>query len=538
MKYPAMGNHHMSARIGPTMRRLARATLVVAVLAAAACVSRPEFVHDAYDRGSSDRLFREALSHLDDNYINRIDLRAVSVAGMNGLSELDPSVSASAGPGGGYSVRAGSAKATRFDAPDDRDSDAWAALLSDAVATARQGSETLRNADPDAVYTAVLTGVTATLDDFSRYEPPKRANESRARREGYGGIGVTIRDEDGDTVVQEVMPKTPAARAGLQPGDIITHADGVDLRTLAREDRAERLRGPIGVVVAISIQRKGVDPFTVKVERAEIVPVTVYFESDKGLPRFRLSSFSRDTAATLAKSIETADRATPGGLKAIVLDLRGNPGGYLTQAIEVADLFLSDGLVVATRGRHPSSSSAYRARAGEIAKDKPIVILIDGRSASASELLAAALVDAGRAVAVGSVTYGKGSIQNLEELANGGELIITWSRMHAPSGYLLDGLGVRPTVCTANGGRVDALVAAARAQARSDAESWRTYRAPDATLAESLRASCPKVEGGGDIDIDVARALLRSQTAYEAALTPAPDRGKHASGSRRPGVSG
>lgn len=522
---------HFLTRIG----RALRVPLAGLLLLTAACAGRSEFVHDGFDQASSDRLFREAFGHLDENYINRLDLRAVSVAGMNGLAEIDPAVRASAGPGAGYSVRTGGADAARFDPADARDADAWAALLSNAVASTRRRSTALAEADPDAVYTAVLTGVTATLDDFSRYEPPKRANESRARREGYGGIGVTIRDEDGETVIQEVMPTTPADRAGLKPGDVVTHADGVDLRTLPREDRAERLRGPIGVVVAISIKRRDVEPFTVDVERAEIVPVTVYFEDDKDLPRFRMTSFSRNTASALAEEIARAEQATPGGLRAIVLDLRGNPGGYLTQAIEVADLFLDDGLVVATRGRHPSSSSSYRARAGALAKGKPMILLIDGRSASASELLAAALVDAGRAVAVGSVTYGKGSIQNLEELANGGELIITWSRMHAPSGYLLDGLGVRPTVCTARHGATaaDALIADAHARAAGEAASWRTYKAPDATLAASLRATCPKVEAGDDADIAVARALVRNRRAYEAALFPAGDPAKHAATRRR-----
>lgn len=533
-----MGMDRMTARVGREIRRTARAALLVAALAAAGCVSQPTFVSESYDRPSSDRLFREAFSHLDDNYINRVDLRAVSVAGMNGLAEIDPVIAASAGPGQGYSLRTGGAEPARFEAPEGRTPEAWADLLSDAVAVARAKSEPLQKADADDVYTAVLTGVTATLDDFSRYEPPRRANESRARREGYGGIGVTIRDEDGDTVVQEVMPQTPASRAGIVAGDVITHADGVDLRTLEREDRADRLRGPIGVVVSVSIHRDGVDPFTVNVERAEIVPLTVYFENDKNLPRFRVSSFSRNTAAALAEAIAKADRDLAGGLPAIVLDLRGNPGGYLTQAIEVADLFLADGLVVATRGRHPSSSSSYRARAGEIAEGKPIILLIDGQSASASELLAAALVDAGRAAAVGSVTYGKGSIQNLEELANGGELIITWSRMHAPSGYLLDGLGVRPTVCTANGAAADAAIAAARARGKKEAVSWRAYKAPDKTLAASLRAACPKVETGGDIDLEVARTLLKNRTAYEAALTPHRDKRRHAAADRKRRVAG
>ncbi len=297
------------------------------------------------------------------------------------------------------------------------------------------------------------------------------------------------------------------------------------------------VRGPIGVAVAVSIRRDGVDPFTVAIERAEIVPTTVYFEDDKGLPRFRVTAFSRNTAESLAEEITKAEART-GGLPGIVLDLRGNPGGYLTQAIEVADMFLDAGVVVATHGRHPASSNNYRAHMGAVAKEKPLVLLIDGRSASASELLAAALVDAGRAAAVGSVTYGKGSIQNLEELANGGELIITWSRMHAPSGYLLDGLGVLPTVCTVGAyGGADAVIREARRNT-STAASWRAYRQPNKPEAERLRRACPKSELGGDADIAVARRLLEDRGAYEAALSPKRNPANHAAVGWRPSRAG
>lgn len=512
-------------------RLLAAAT--VAALAGACAASPPKFDNQTYTTTASSRIYEEALDHLQANYIQRVDLRDVSVAGINGLSEIDPEITAVAGPARSYALKAGTVETARFEAPIDDDADSWARTLASAVDAARTRSKLLRDAKPDDVYSAVLNGVTESLDQFSRYEPPRRASESRARREGYGGIGVTIRDIDDKTVIQEVMPNTPANAAGLLRGDVITHADGTALQTLAREDRAERLRGPIGTPVDVSIQREDIAPFTVQVERDEIVPTTVYFQNDKLLPRFRISAFSRNTAESLADEIAKAERKF-GPLPGIVLDLRGNPGGYLTQAIEVADLFLEDGIVVETHGRHPSSSSNYLAHPGALGADKPIIVLIDGRSASASELLAAALVDAGRAAAVGSVTYGKGSIQNLEELANGGELIITWSRMHAPSGYLLDGLGVRPTVCTSNGAGTTAatMITAARRNGALEAASWRTYKAPDADLADSLRAACPAHDFGDDVDLDVARSLLENRQAYKAALSPLDPRPTHAAAKR------
>jgi len=503
--------------------------LAFALLLAACGGGREAFVDDRYDAASSDRLFTEAFGHLADNYIEVVNFRDISVAGLNALAEFDEKVRATASDNGGYALEVDGAQPAAFKPPRGGDPRGWARQLSQAVATARASSPGVGAAEPDAIYTAVLTGVTGQLDAFSRYEPPKRASESRARREGYGGIGVTISDVDDQTVIQEVMPETPAEAAGLETGDVITHADGVALKSLPKEDRAERLRGPIGATVAVSIFRQGVAPFTVNIRREEIVPTTVYFERDKDLPRFRITSFSRNTADSLAAAIAAADYET-GGLDGIVLDLRGNPGGYLTQAIEVADLFLEGGVVVSTHGRHPSSSNAYRASAGVVAEGKPLILLIDGRSASASELLAAALVDAGRAVAVGSVTYGKGSIQNLDELANGGELIVTWSRMHAPSGYLLDGLGVRPTVCTsyAKGGETPDMMLRHAAHDAGQALTWRAYVKPDKTAADQLRALCPKVDAGGDADLDVARLLLRDRNAYEATLSPSAPPARHA----------
>lgn len=496
------------------------AAIAVALLLLTACASKPAFKQDGFDPSSASALFTDAFGHLSDTYIERINLQSISIAGLNGLTEIDPELKASARADGGLSVSTSGAL-INLEPPTDPDAAGWGDVLADGLAQARARSSSLSSATPDALYTAVMDGVTETLDGYSRYEPPKRAVESRARREGYAGIGVTIRNEEAATIIQSVIPGAPAEQAGLQADDAITHVEGVPLSTIPREDRAERLRGPAGTVVTLGIARKDTAPFSVQIKRADVIPATVYFETDKGLPRFRVTGFNRTTADDLAKAIAAAEKR-PEGLTGIVLDLRSNPGGYLTQAVEIADLFMNDGVVVSTRGRHPASSTSYKARGGRLAHGKPMVLLLNGRSASASELLAAALIDAGRAAAVGTVTYGKGSIQNLENLVNGGELIVTWSRMHAPSGYLLDGLGVRPTICTANADET-AKAAAILSQAKLPgiAADWRAYTQPDKTMAESLRASCPKSDEAPDIDIAVAKLLISNRRAYQTALSPA-----------------
>lgn len=496
------------------------AAIAVALTLLTACASKTEFKQDGFDPESASSLFSDAFSHLSDTYIERINLQTTSIAGLNGLTEIDPDVNASPRAGGGLSISTGGA-VIALEPPTDPDAAGWGDVLADGLAQARARSSSLASATPDALYTAIMDGVTETLDGYSRYEPPKRAVESRARREGYSGIGVTIRNDEAATIVQNVIPGAPADKAGLEENDAITHVDGVPLSTIPREDRAEKLRGHAGTIVTLGISRKDTAPFSVQIRRADVIPATVFFETDKGLPRFRVTGFNRTTADDLAKAIATAEKR-PGGLPGIVLDLRSNPGGLLAQAYEIADLFLNDGVVLSTRGRHPASSTIYEARGGVLADGKPMVLLLNGRSASASELLAAALIDAGRAAAVGTVTYGKGSIQNLENLVNGGELIVTWSRMHAPSGYLLDGLGVRPTICTANADD-DAKVTTilGRAKRPGIAADWRAYDKPDKTMAESLRASCPKSDEAPDVDIAVAKILINNRRAYQTALSPA-----------------
>ena len=208
----------------------------------------------------------------------------------------------------------------------------------------------------------------------------------------------------------------------------------------------------------------------------------------------------------------------------MILDLRNNPGGLLDQSITLSDLFLNSGAIVSTRGRHPESHQSYTARSGDILGGKPIVLLINGRSASSSEIVAAALQDNGRAVIVGSNSFGKGTVQSVASLPNQGEMILTWSRFHAPSGYTLQGLGVRPNICTSTG-RHTANVAMSRLIAGKTAKAnvfraWRAHAVAPVNVARQLRAGCPPRALGGafDVELEVARRLLRDPRLYRQAL--------------------
>jgi hypothetical protein len=244
---------------------------------------------------------------------------------------------------------------------------------------------------------------------------------------------------------------------------------------------------------------------------------------------FRIADFNRHTAERVAQGLAEARRRSAGRLAGLVLDLRGNPGGLLKAAARVADLFIANGPIVATFGRNPASRQLFSANGDSIAPHLPVAVLIDGGSASASEIVAAALQDRGRAVVIGTASYGKGTVQTVQRLPNGGDLIVTWARLVAPSGYLLQHHGVVPTVCTA--GLSDDPQAVAAAVQRSAAMTAgsagpRARAALDESTWAALREACPPRHQHGGVDLAVAERLLADASLYQAALNavPAPTR--------------
>jgi carboxyl-terminal processing protease len=234
-------------------------------------------------------------------------------------------------------------------------------------------------------------------------------------------------------------------------------------------------------------------------------------------------TFNHRTTARVAESLTELQSQAGGRLSGLILDLRSNPGGVLDQAVGLADLFLRQGPVISVVGRHPASRQYFVASGRSAAPDVPMIVLINGGSASAAEIVAAALQDAGRAVVVGSTSYGKGSVQTVLRLPDNGELILTWARLLAPSGYTLNRHGVVPTVCTAD--LPDDAASLATGLSRAAAASW-----PRASLDEqgwsALRASCPASRNRPNLDLLLARHLLADPRWYEAALRALPGTGR------------
>jgi carboxyl-terminal processing protease len=246
-----------------------------------------------------------------------------------------------------------------------------------------------------------------------------------------------------------VLPGTPAEKVGIKGGDEIIVIDGKSIEGQPDNAIVPMLRGPVGSTVQLTLRRSGSATFSVTAERAYLYEPTVDYRREAGnIGYFKITGFNRHTSETLERLVRQARSEIGPGMKGIVLDLRNNPGGLLDQGVAVADMFLNAGRILTTRGRHPDSLQRFDVTGSDIASGLPMVVLINGRSASSSEIVAAALQDLGRAVLVGSSSYGKGTVQTVFTLPNDGELTVTWAKLYAPSGYALHHLGVIPNVCT------------------------------------------------------------------------------------------
>ena len=295
-----------------------------------------------------------------------------------------------------------------------------------------------------------INGMLASLDPHSSYLPPQGFREMQEQTEGkFGGLGIEVTMENGLVKVVAPIDDTPAARAGLQGGDYVTHLDGEAVLGLTLSEAVDKMRGEIGTTIVLTIAREGEEePFDVDITRDEIVikPVRSRVEGDVGY--LRVTTFNKQTTENLEENIEKVmAEIGKDDIRGFVLDLRNNPGGLLTQAIGVSDTFLEQGEIVSTRGRDTRDSERYNAKEGDLTGGLPVVVLINGGSASASEIVAGALQDHRRAIVVGTKSFGKGSVQTIMPLANrNGAVRLTTSRYYTPSGRSIQALGIEPDV--------------------------------------------------------------------------------------------
>jgi len=302
--------------------------------------------------------------------------------------------------------------------------------------------------DRDAIENAIQ-GMLSSLDPHSSYLNQRSFRDMQTQTRGeFGGLGIEVTQDGGYIKVISPIDETPAARAGVRPGDFITHLNGTSVQGLSLQEAVEQMRGQRGTQIKLTIRRQGTErPIELTLTRDVIRPQVVRFRLEDGnLGYVRVTSFNEQTEAGLRRAVQQLKQQAQGGLKGLVLDLRNNPGGLLDQAVQVTDDFLTQGEIVSTRARRQEDAQRWNARPGDIADGLPIVVLINGGSASASEIVAGALQDHRRAVVLGVKSFGKGSVQTVMPIPGNGAIRLTTARYYTPSGRSIQGTGIEPDI--------------------------------------------------------------------------------------------
>jgi carboxyl-terminal processing protease len=322
-------------------------------------------------------------------------------------------------------------------------------LLGDVFERVR--TDYVEKPDDSKLVEAAISGMVTSLDPHSRYMNDKAWREMQETTHGeFGGLGIEVTMEDGVIKVVAPMDDTPAAKVGIMSGDLITHINDEAVQGLTLEEAVNKMKGPVNTTTRLKILRNGTEqPIDVSITRAVIQVRPVRYHTDGGdIGYIRITDFSEQTTEGLRKAItDISKQIPPEKLAGYVVDLRNNPGGLLDQAVSVSAAFMARGEVVSTRGRTPEETQRFTARTGDLIKGKPLVVLINGGSASASEIVAGALHDHKRATLIGTRSFGKGSVQTIIPLGSGkGALALTTARYFTPSGRSIQAMGITPDI--------------------------------------------------------------------------------------------
>lgn len=296
---------------------------------------------------------------------------------------------------------------------------------------------------------SAINGMLTSLDPHSSYMSPKSFRDMQVQTRGeFGGLGIEVTMEDGLVKVVTPIDDTPAFKAGVLAGDLITQIDGEQVQGLTLNEAVEKMRGPVKTDIVITVRREGVaDPFDITITRDTIRIRSVRWREEDDVGYIRVTQFNEQTFDGLKAAIdEMTDHIGKDKLKGFVVDLRNNPGGLLDQAIAVSDAFLDRGEIVSTRGRNADETQRYNARGGDLTDGKPVIVLVNGGSASASEIVAGALQDHRRATILGTRSFGKGSVQTIIPLGANGAIRLTTARYYTPSGTSIQAKGINPDI--------------------------------------------------------------------------------------------
>ena len=362
--------------------------------------------------------------------------------------------------------------------------------------------------DPKLIESAI-NGMLMALDPHSAYLNPKRFRDMQVQTRGeFGGLGIEVTMENGVVKVVAPIDDTPAAKAGLQSGDLITNIDKEQILGLTLQEAVEKMRGPVNSAITLTVVRKGLDDaFEVKIVRDVIHINPVKFSAEDDVGYIRVTTFNEQTTANLQKAVEDLKKEIGPKLKGYVVDLRNNPGGLLDQAISVSDAFLDKGAIVLTKGRNLEETQRSNARPGDLTDGKKLIVLINGGSASASEIVAGALQDHHRAIVLGTRSFGKGSVQTIIPLGSNGALRLTTARYYTPSGRSIQAKGIDPEVVVEEELPDDLKEKAAAQKSRGEANLRGHLKGEDEETEEEKSGSSSYVAPDKDKDTQLQYAL-------------------------------
>jgi carboxyl-terminal processing protease len=504
------------------VRRLGLLLLILLAVPSIAASGRAEPMSGpSFDSAAATSVYTAALGFIAPRALEPVTVPVLALWGLRGLTALDPDLAVIQTDKAISLLQSGRPVAT-LPIPQGAQPAAWAEMAARLSSAAWVSSPNLRRAGTQGVIAAFFDEMLDHLDPYSRYIAPVPASADEDRRAGEAGIGVILAARGSGIVISHAISDGPAALAGLREGDRILAVDGESTRGFSAADVKGWLSGPDDTEVRLQIQGpRGRRNLTLT--RAQVPEENVFSRRLQAVLVVRITSFTARTGVRLAAALQAvnADRHPPSG---IVLDLRGNRGGLVREAVTTADALLPAGLVAMTAGRDPAANRLWRSNEGELDAGLPLIVLVDGRTASAAEIVAAALADRGRGVVVGSSTLGKGLVQTITRLPGGGELVLTWSRVLAPRGWPIQGLGVLPQVCTSRGEEAAARQLAALARGvqpmASALDRARDARAPvPPAEVMAIREACPAAEGS-DLDLLAAELLVAHPLAYATALLP------------------
>ncbi len=470
-----------------------------------------------------ERVVLQAYRAIGDRHLYEPNFRTLSAETYRGFASTDPSLALETSDTSFTVKRDGREVMSRPTPGSTSDGRAWGGMLAELLAGSIDSPPALPGSARQPLIRQAMAATTKQLDRNSRYADPEEARDNRFQRDGGGGIGITVeRTDDKKILVRAIQDGSPAGKAGLQAGDQILAIDGENMVDRPLTDIVRYLRGTIGTPVVLTVLRPAQGrELRVGMKRGRIVPTTVVYERRGDVALILLTGFNTATTDNLRTAIDKARAEIGRDLAGLIIDMRGNRGGLLDQAQAVAEVFIGDGTIFSTQGRHPDSRRTYRSSTARKIADLPVVVLMNGGSASAAEIVAAALQDRGRAVVVGTTSYGKGTVQTVVRLANEGELILTWSRLQAPSGYTWNELGVLPSICTAKVGGIGQLGTTSVDSNQSSLMRWHALRNPTQQEVTDLRKICPPADNSPERDIEIASQLLHDRALYAHAVQAA-----------------